>query len=345
MGGLDAAAVAAVDSTGQAAEILDFGVHLRDALWRVESADLRPHASAGLVVAGMGGSGVGARLARAAIGDRATGPILMARDYALPPWVDERWTVLLSSYSGYTEETLACWDAATAAGARRVVVSTGGALVDRARAAKVPVIPLPGGFQPRAAVGYSTVVALEVARLAGVAPSLAPEVEAAATLVEALAAQWGPDGPEDSEAKALARALEPVVPVFCGAGLTIPVAYRWKCQVNENANRPAFWSELPELDHNEIEGWQETDPLAPFAPVFLEDPVGTHERVQRRFALTAEIVGGAHRVAARGETRLERMMSLVHLGDLVSVYVAVLAGSDPAAIPAIHRLKAELWSD
>ncbi len=340
MAPLDAAAVAAVDPTGQAAEILDLPVHLRDAQWRVDSAGLRPRESAGLVIAGMGGSGVGALLAQAALGDRATRPIVPVRDYTLPVWVDEDWTVLLSSYSGVTEEILSCWEAAKAAGAHRLVASTGGELVERARADNVPVIPLPGGFQPRAAVAYSTVAALEVAALAGIAPSVRDEVEAAATLLEGLAAEWGPDASEDSEAKALAAAISSYVPVISGAGLTEPVAYRWKCQLNENAGRPAFWSTLPELDHNEIQGWDPDDDR--FSAVFLEDPVDTHKRVLRRFELTAEIIGGAHRVTARGETRLERLMSLVHLGDLVSLYVATLDGADPAAIPSLRRLKSEL---
>ena len=339
---LDPATIATVDSTGQAAEIMDLPTHLRDAVWRVDSANLGPQDSAGLVIAGMGGSGVGAQLARAAIGDRMERPIVTVRDYTLPGWVDKDWTVLLSSYSGNTEETVACWDAATAVGARRIVVSAGGALVERARLDKVPVIPLPGGFQPRAAVGYATVVALEVAALAGVAPSLRDEVEAAALLVESLADEWGPAGPEESLPKQLALALEDMVPVISGSGLTAPVAYRWKCQVNENANRPAFWSEFPELDHNEIEAWGGGKTSAPFLPIFLEDPVDTSERVLRRFELTAEIIGGARRLRARGETRLERLMSLVHLGDLVSLYVAVLAGSNPVEVPAIDRLKAGL---
>jgi glucose/mannose-6-phosphate isomerase len=339
MTALDATAVAAADPTGQLAEVLDLPAHLRDALWRVESAGLAPRESSGLVIAGMGGSGVGGALARAALGERERRPIVLVRDYALPAWVDDTWTVLLSSYSGGTEETLSCWDAATAAGAHRIVCTTGGPLADRARAERVAVIPVPGGFQPRAAVGYSTVVALEVAATVGVAPSLRDEVDAAAALVESLAAEWGPDAPPDAESKALAFALRDRVPVFTGAGLTAPVAYRWKCQVNENANRPAFSSELPEADHNEIEGWGAPGPLV---PVFLEDPVDTHPRVRRRFELTAEIAGAAHRVVARGESRLERVMSLVHLGDLVTLYLAALDGTDPAAIPSLLRLKAAL---
>jgi glucose/mannose-6-phosphate isomerase len=247
--------------------------------------------------------------------------------------------VLLSSYSGTTEETLACWDEATARGARRIVTTTGGDLADSARADGVPVIPLPGGFQPRAAVGYAAVVALEVAALAGVAPALSAEVEAAAAFVEQLGAEWGPDADEDSAAKALATALAGKVPVAVGAGLTIPAAYRFKCQVNENANRAAFWSELPEADHNEIEGWSDRSALE---PVFFVDPVDTHPRVLERFALTADIIGGAQRIEARGESRIERLMGLVHFGDLVSLYVAVLDGSDPVDIPALLELKSRL---
>ena len=158
-------------------------------------------------------------------------------------------------------------------------------------------------------------------------------------LVGDLAEEWGRTPPRTASAKALAVALAGRVPCSSGAGLTAPVAYRWKSQVNENANRPAFWSELPELDHNEIEGWAER---GPFEPVFLEDPAGAHPRIRRRFELTAEMIGDVHRVRARGETRMERTMSLVHLGDLVSLYIAALLGQNPAAVPALDRLKTEL---
>src|SRR6185436_15190848 len=125
-------------------DVLAIPDHLRDALWRVESARLEPAAAAGLMVCGMGGSAIGGDLAAAALGDRLTGPLLTVRGYALPSWATPEWTVLCSSYSGDTEETLACFDAAEALGGRRIVASTGGALVDGARAAGVPVIGLPG---------------------------------------------------------------------------------------------------------------------------------------------------------------------------------------------------------
>ncbi len=320
-----------VDSTDQRAVILALPDHLEDALGRVEAAGIAGHSAAGLAICGMGGSGVGALLAAGIVGDRAAVPIVSVRDYALPGWIGADWTVLLSSYSGGTEETLACWDAA--AHARRLVVTTGGELAERAQAEGVPVIDVPPGFQPRAAVGYATVVAVEVAAIAGVVDSLRDEVAAAAAFLR------DELGSLEDEARELAAAIGASIPVVAGAGLTVPAAYRWKCQVNENANRAAFWSELPELDHNEIEGWRDRSAIT---PVFLEDPVETHARVRLRFDLTADIVGGAHRVRARGTTRAERLLSLVLLGDLVSLHLALDDGTDPVEIPALIDLKSRL---
>jgi glucose/mannose-6-phosphate isomerase len=343
---LDRAAVQACDPTGQAAEILDLPQHLRDALWRVESADLAPRlARDGLIVAGMGGSGIGGRLARAAIGGRAQRPLTIVGGYSLPAWAGPDTVVLCSSYSGATEETLSCYADAGRLGAQRIVATTGGPLAERAREDGVPVIPIPGGFQPRVAVGYALVSALEVAALCGAAPSLKAEIEAAATLAEGLGAEWGPDGPDYGLAKVLARRLVDTVPVIAGTELTAEVAYRWKTQINENAELPAFASALPELNHNEIVGWAAARHLARFAAIFLEDP-DEHERNARRIELTARAAeAGAvvvDRVRAVGETRTERVVSLVLLGDLMSLYLAVLRGIDPASIVVLDELKSQL---
>src|SRR5581483_1719826 len=153
-----------VDSTGQLADVLGLAEHLRDAVWRVESAIMEDFDTpAGLVVAGMGGSAIGGALARAALGDHASRPIFVTRAYGLPTWTTPDTMVMCASYSGETEETLACYESAEALGAKRTVVTTGGRLAEMARADGVPVIPLPAGFQPRAAVAYMVVAALEVA--------------------------------------------------------------------------------------------------------------------------------------------------------------------------------------
>src|SRR5215218_9060845 len=197
MSALDAAACGAVDSSGQIQEALGLSEHLLDALWRVDSAGVAPvDAHGGLIVAGMGGSSVGGRLAAGALGPRLRRPLALAMGYDIPAWIGRETLVLCSSYSGTTEETLATYDAAKAAGAPRIVATTGGPLAERAREDGVPVVPLPGGFQPRAAVGYSLVTALDAAALCGVAPSLRDEVEDAAAIVAELAAEWRPEGDE-----------------------------------------------------------------------------------------------------------------------------------------------------
>lgn len=338
----------ALDTTGQLDEALGLAEHLEDALWRVESSGAQPvDATGGVIIAGMGGSASGARLAQGAIGPRLQRPLVVSDGYALPGWAGPSTLVLYSSYSGNTEETLAAYDHGASLGVPRIVASTGGALVERARRDDVPVIPIPGGFQPRAAIGYALVSALEVAALGGAAPSLRAEIEAASALAATLAEEWGPDSEDDSEAKALARALQGTVPVIGGAELAASVAYRWKCQFNENAQLPAFASALPELDHNEIVGWEAARELGRFAYISLEDPQA-HERNRLRAELTAEIAAsGADpvlRVQARGGSRVERLVSLVLLGDLVSLYTAVLRGVDPVDIPAIDSIKASLSS-
>jgi glucose/mannose-6-phosphate isomerase len=185
---------------------------------------------------------------------------------------------------------------------------------------------------------------LEMAAACGAGPDLRDEIEAAASLLGELASEWGPDAPDDSLAKSLARSLHASVPVVYGAGLTSPVARRWKTQVNENAKRHAFWADLPEADHNEICAWNDDAGPDRFAAIFLDDR-DLHPRVRRRIELTAEAASPAssvHVVETRGDTPVERLMSLVFLGDLVSLYVAILEGVDPTPVEPIERFKAAL---
>ncbi len=345
--GLDVAAISAVDASDQLADVLDLPEHLRDGLWRVESAGLSEHDSpAGLVVAGMGGSGIGGALARAALGDQASRPIFSARDYGLPAWTTPDTTVLCASYSGDTEETLAAYEAAGALGAHRVVVTTGGKLAELARGDGVAIIPVPGGFAARTAVGYMTVAALEVAALCGAGPRLASEIDVAAAHLEHLCGEWHPDVEEErNPAKRLARVLHGSIPIIAGVGLTGPVAYRWKTQLNANAKVHAFAGELSEIDHNELEAWAGASAQGRFAAVFLEDS-DTHPRLAQRVGMTAERIAESastvQRVATLGQGSVERVMSLVLLGDLVSLYLAVLQNVDPTPLPVISGLKTEL---
>jgi glucose/mannose-6-phosphate isomerase len=345
-GSLDRQTIEAADPRNMLGDVLAQPLQLGDALWRAQSAGIRKSdRPGGLVVCGMGGSAIGGDLAVTALGDRATRQITVVRGYALESWTGPDSLVLCASYSGNTEEALACFEAAGAAGAGRVALTTGGKLAEAAREEDVPVIGVPAGMQPRAAVLYMAVATLECASLCGAAPGVHAEIDTATALLEQLVKEWGPDAPEDSEAKAVARALQGTIPVVHGAGPTVAPARRWKTQLNENAAAAAFWSDLPEANHNEICGWPRGRALAPLSAVFLEDP-DQHPRIHRRIELTAAEAEGAGaptvRVEALGDSRLERVLSLVLLGDLVSVYVAVLDGVDPTPVEAIERFKAAL---
>jgi glucose/mannose-6-phosphate isomerase len=338
-------AIAQVDSRGQLADILAIPDHLRDAMWRVETAAIEPRDTrTGLIVAGMGGSAIGGDLARAALADRASRPIAVSRGYALPPWTTPETTVLCASYSGKTEETLAAYEAAGLIGTRRIVVTTGGPLAESAREEGVPVIPLPGGMQPRCAVAYMLVSALEAAALCGAGEGLRSEIDVAAAHAERLVERWGPDNDDDNLAKEIAVALHGTVPLIYGCGVTKPVAYRWKTQINENAETHAFHGELPEIDHNEIVGWSGLA-NGQFSAVFLDDP-DLHPRLRSRIELTQRLIEpharAMFRVDAAGDSPTERVVSLVLLGDLVSLYLAVLADRDPTPVAVIDRLKSEL---
>jgi glucose/mannose-6-phosphate isomerase len=333
------AAIREVDPSGQLDDVLALPEHLRDALWRVESAGLEPEEASGLILCGMGGSAIGGVLARAALGDALVGPMLVFRDYELPPWTATDRAVLCTSYSGDTEETLACFEAAEVLGARRYAATTGGALAEAARAAGVPVIGLPAGLQPRHSVGYGFTVACEVATLTGVASGMRAEIDAAAAYLEsqrdALVAR----------AAEIAEQIAGTVPLVYGCELTIPVAYRWKCQVNENAKQHAFDHQLPELDHNEIVGWSGAGGPQGFSAVFLDDS-DQHPRQRHRADLTAKLIephaSAVVRVETAGETRAQRLLWTVMLGDLVSLHLAAANGVDPGAVDVIERLKDEL---
>jgi glucose/mannose-6-phosphate isomerase len=317
-------------------DTLDLPNQLRDALWRIETARLELADSAGLMVCGMGGSAIGGDLAAAALGDRLTKQLVSIRGYELPSWATPEWTVLCSSYSGNTEETLACFEAAEALGAQRLVVSTGGSLVEQAREAGVPVVGLPGIFQPRVAVAYMFAAAAEAAALTGVAPRIRTEIDAAAAFLEARRDEI------KAQAAEIAAELDGAVTVLYGSDLTTPVAKRWKTQINENAKVPAFAAELPEADHNEICGWSAGSGAERMAAVFLED-CDQHPRERQRFELTAGLVADEAATVLRletvGETRVERLLWATLLGDLVSLEMARLRDVDPESIVAIDRLK------
>ncbi len=342
---LSAAAINEVDKNNLLADILAMPEHIADAMWRAESAFLTPGRARSLVVCGMGGSAIGADIAASLIGPRASGAIVTNRGYDLPSWVGEEDAVVLSSYSGSTEETLSCFEQARASGAKLYVVSSGGPISAAAHEAGIPLIGLPGIFQPRAAVAYGVVSVVEIAIACGIAPAeLRAELAATAERLPALAAAWSPTG-EDRLARELAREALGRLVVIYGAELTAPAAYRWRCQINENAKYPAWEMFLPEANHNEICGWEGTSELTDAVGWFLADP-DQHPRTAARINATEEIVvasgGQVRTISVAGSSRAERLFALVLLGDLMSLYLAVLRGVDPTPVGPIEELKDRL---
>jgi glucose/mannose-6-phosphate isomerase len=311
--------------------------HLRDALWRIETARAGTMEAPAAFVCGMGGSAIGGDLAVAALSDQLTKPMLVARGYELPAWAPAGSAVLCSSYSGNTEETLACYAAAEALGAQRLVATTGGELADLARSDGVPVIGLPAGLQPRAAVGYMFCVAAELAALSLAGPRIHTEIDAAASHIGAAFSA------AESRATELAGEIGDATIVVYGSDLTAPVAYRWKTQVNENAKVPAFSAVLPEADHNELEGWSGSE--GRFAAIFLGDR-DQHPRERKRFELTAKAVepyaATVINVETEGETRTERVLHTVMLGDLLAIELANARGVDPLAVDVLEGFKKEM---
>jgi glucose/mannose-6-phosphate isomerase len=288
-------------------------------------------------VCGMGGSAIGGDLAIAALADRLTKPMLVSRGYELPSWAPPGSAVLCSSYSGDTEETLACYAAAEAVGAQRLIATTSGELAEVGRRDGVPVIGLPAGLQPRAAVGYMFCVAAELAALALAGPRINTEIDAAAShLGEAF-------GAAESRAREIAAEIGDAVPVTYGSDLTAPIAYRWKTQINENAKTPAFSAVLPEADHNEIEGWAGAEER--FAAILLEDR-DQHPRERKRFELTAKTIepyaAAVIRLETEGETRTDRLLHAVMLGDLLAIELAGARGVDPLAVDVLDGFKQQM---
>jgi glucose/mannose-6-phosphate isomerase len=304
-----------------------------------------PRASSALVI-GMGGSGISGDFAAQAA-DREGRLVGVHKGYGLPGRAaEERPLVVAVSYSGDTEETLSGAEVARKLGLPVTALSTGGKLSGQAGEHGWPWVSVPGGLQPRAAVGYLTGAVLRVLASGGVLSDQRPALADTAALLDELLGS-DEDGPAVELAGDLAEGLAGRIPViYGGRGAAEVAAQRWKTQFNENAKVPAFWAVLPELDHNEIEGWAWSP--ARFGMVFLRDSED-HPRLQRRFELTAEALGGqpplVGEVWAQGDGIIARMLSLAVVGDLTSVLVAERAGVDPDRVDVLEGFKRRMGEE
>ncbi len=301
----------------------------------------------GIAVAGMGGSAIGSDLVANAYDGSLPSPLVTVRGYSLPHWIDSRSLVFIVSYSGNTEESLSCLGQALERGCHTVCISSGGRVSEIAAAEGLPLIRVPAGMQPRAAMGYLSIPIASCLESLGLVEALEADVREAVSVMRELGGGLGPEVPtEDNPAKQLAAKLAGGVPAVYGCELTDVAARRWKCQINENAKNVCFANEFPELNHNEIVGWRfPEDMLDRFRVVYLKDRElhpQNHKRMRITAALLRDFTGEVMEVGTRGESRLARLFSVIHLGDYVSLYMAVLNGVDPSPVDRIEDLKREL---
>jgi glucose/mannose-6-phosphate isomerase len=298
-----------------------------------------------VVVLGMGGSGVAGDVLAAIAGPFMPVPVTVVKGYEAPASVGEGTLCFAISYSGDTEETVEAAQAAASAGAHMVVLSTGGALGDLARSWSAPHIALPDCPMPRAGIGSVSVPPLIVLERVGLFPGASEYVAEAVAQLARRRDQLIVDG---GPAQRLAREIGGTMPVvYGGDALGAVAAYRFKCQVNENAKAPAFWAAVPEMAHNEICGWgQHGDVTRQVMTVVRFRHAFEHPQVTRRFELTYdlidEVVHAVIDIDAEGEGALAQLFDLVIQGDFVSLHLAAEAGVDPGPIPVLVDLKAAL---
>jgi glucose/mannose-6-phosphate isomerase len=299
-----------------------------------------------IVYVGMGGSAIGGDLIFSCLNNNLTIPTTVSRSYFLPAFVDQNSLVIVSSFSGNTEESLSSYEDAMGRNAQILCITSGGELEQKAKQDDVPVILIPGKMQPRAALGVLSIPVLIALVKSGYAMLDRAEFDETLTILQSKAEQYKPEN-EDNLALNTAKKIHGKLPIiYCTNNLLPVVANRWKCQISENAKMHAFFNVFPELNHNEIVGWEEPAAMMKnFQIIYLQDR-SDFSRNQSRMAITKDILeqntNSIIQLNSEGNSQLARLFSLIYLGDMVSFYLAMLNKVDPTPIDKIQRLKDQL---
>jgi glucose/mannose-6-phosphate isomerase len=336
-----------IDKSGMLEFCVDAAEHYRKAIKVAEKISLHYSKPENIIVAGVGGSAMGGELLKDWMRGKVQVPVEVSRDYVLPVYANERSLVLIVSYSGETEETLSAFLDAVKRDCMVFCVSSGGSLLEFAEKLGVPYLRVPSGFPPRAALPYlftSLLVSLEKALVvSGVSEGLAEAVSLLARI-------GGENGPEkavkDNFAKRLAVGINGTVPVVYGFGVYRSVAQRFKQQFNENSKVPSKWEFFSEVNHNEVVGWEGVGSLAKcFSAIFIRDEDESAEirsRIEVTKAFMQPVGLKLFEVWGQGKSELARMLSTVCIGDLTSVYLAILRNVDPTPVETIKLLKQKI---
>ncbi len=299
-----------------------------------------------VVVLAMGGSAIGAELVAAAAGERLRVPLIVHRDYGLPPGVSDRTLIIAASHSGETAETLSGFGAASERGLPIAVITTGGRLAAQAKQDGLTLLEYRLAGQPRAAIGFGVGLVHELLSRLGFIrdpDQVGPAVAALEELLERSAPSVETDA---NPAKQLAWSLFGRIPVIYGHGPMAAVAHRWKTQLNENAKAWAAWEPMPEANHNAIEGSLNPRELSDALYVVQLRDHAEPEELAARYNVVEELLGeratNRSEVWAEGPSPLARILTTVAFGDLMSVYLAILYQTDPTPVTLLSMLKERL---
>ena len=337
------------DTRGMRDLLTDFPRQVEDAV-RIGSAAAVPWKApsfSDITVTGLGGSAIGGDLLRSYLSGELGVPFSVNRHYFLPEFVGPSSLVIVSSYSGNTEETIAAHRDATKRRARVLCISSNGETEKMAKKFRQPVIIIPKGFPPRAALGYSFFTVLAALIRMKLVPPRKKDIDETIRLLSRKAKAYSSLSALGNPALSIAQQLFGKLPViYSSADRFDVVNLRWRGQLAENAKVLAFGHVLPEMNHNELVGWKVLRrQMKEMAVIFLHDRKD-HARVQLRMAIMKGIVGEyAGRIidaASEGNSLLARTFSLIYLGDWVSYYLAMLNGIDPTPVKVIDYLKNEL---
>jgi len=301
-----------------------------------------------IVVSGMGGSAIAGDIVAGLFVNKMALPVYVARDYQLPAFVDRETLVLAMSYSGETEETISAVQEALAKKAVVVCITSGGKLLALAEKNKLPYFLVPGHYQPRAALPYLLLPILKVLAKLGFYPDLEKDFNEALAVLRQQQKELGLDVlAKENQAKQLAKAIAGKIPIILAAsGITEAAAKRLKSQLSENSKQTSLVSIFPEMCHNEIVNLAALKRgKHSFFALLLRDehaPPRLKKRIEITKSLVGAELGGIQDVLTHGKSDLARILSLIYLGDMLSVYLAALLGRDPSEIEVITKLKREL---
>jgi glucose/mannose-6-phosphate isomerase len=338
-----------IDPSNMYQLVRDFPARAREVLALTSAAPVRMSIRGvqNIVLCGLGGSAIGGDLLKSYLADELRVPFQVNRNYTLPRFVGPGTLVIISSYSGNTEETITAHREAVKRKAKVLCISSGGATAKNARTRKNPLITIPGGLPPRAALPYSFFPLLTTLARLGFITSKTRDIKETLALLDTLASTYGNPETPDNQALRLAQQLSGRIGVIYSSTERFDaVATRWRGQMAENAKTLMWGHVLPEMNHNELVGWKVLrNQMQDMQVIFLRDK-GDHPRIRMRMDITKSILGEytsrITEVWSEGTSVLARMFSLTYLGDWASFYTAILNGEDPTPVAVIDFLKSEL---